>query len=478
VNRHLIVLAVAGATALGAPATAAAEVSLSVQGDRIVFQGDEASTQMSVVGVQDGEQRFSVQGGARIGPGCRDAGPPPPFGPPPDFGGDIACSLAGVTAFAADAGPGDDLILFMSTQAMHVPTFVDMGPGNDWWDLGSTATDTATGGDGNDRVLNGVGDDVLRGGPGDDVVYGGDFDQGNDQIFGEDGNDTLDGLGGDDLIDGGAGDDDLQPGAGNDRQDGGQGNDRLDGRDGNDRQDGGPGNDRLDGGAGDDSQDGGDGDDTVFGSEGDDTQIGGPGNDQVGFFTTRDFPTPACAAPGNDTADGGPGDDYVCGGPGVDTISAGDGADRVTALDDARDAAVSCGAGADLLNADPVDPVDVDCERQAQDDPLVLPKSGLLRVPVPCAAGCTGSLTLAESPKATAPTPFDFPQTPPAASRKVLARSKFKLKRGTSKLRLKLPVKTVKQLRKRRKTSVEVRLQVTTGGRKVTIKRTFPIAKK
>jgi hypothetical protein len=99
-------------------------------------------------------------------------------------------------------------------------------------------------------------------------------------------------------------------------------------------------------------------------------------------------------------------------------------------------------------------------------------------VPVPCTAGCTGSLTLAESPNATVPTSFEFPQNPPAASRKVLARSKLKLKRGTSKLRLKLPAKAVKQLRKRRKTSIEVRLQVTTGGRKVTIKRTFPIARK
>jgi Ca2+-binding RTX toxin-like protein len=443
-KRHTLVLLAAAAAALAAPAAATADTTLSVQGDRIVFAGDDAATTLWVEPVDGGEQTFEVDSTIVLGDGCHYAGATPgsPGGPPPPGSFEhAACSLAGVTAFQANAGGGDDQIKFWSTVALGIPTFVDMGPGNDRWDLGSSVTDTVEGGEGNDVIVNGAGDDVLRGGPGDDVVYGGDFDQGNDQIQGDDGNDNLDGLAGNDTIDGGAGDDNLQPGEGDDAMDGGPGDDAMTG---------GPGNDSL---------------------------LGGEGNDTIGGVQSGQ--QVQCGEPGDDVLDGGPGDDRVCGGQGIDTITGGAGDDVVGALDSARDDTVACGDGYDLVATDLIDPVGLDCERQAQADPVGLPASGILPVPVRCApVACSGTLTITPSPNAPTPTAANLPSPPVAAKGKVLLRSKVKLGSGSSKLRVRLPAKTVKQLRRSGRTSVEARLQVVSAGKKVTVRRTFPIAKK
>ena len=429
------------ACALTAPAAAHAEPTISIEGDKIVFTGDDASTQLWVERIQNGEQVFYSRGEVHRGPGCRvldnQGNTDPNF-----TTGYISCPLAGITGFVANAGAGDDRVDFMGTNVMTIPTFVDMGPGNDHWDLGSSGPDTATGGEGDDKLLNGLGDDVLRGGPGDDVVYGGDFSPDRDQLFGEEGNDNLDAQSGDDLIDGGPGDDILQNGNG------------------------------------DDVQEGGDGNDFVVGGAGNDTSRGGEGNDRVGAHYSTS-PELKCDEPGDDIVDGGGGDDLVCGGAGSDDISGGAGADRVGAVDSARDAAVSCGDGVDVLSADLVDPVAADCERQAQADAVAVASSGVTNVPVPCPpAGCAGTLSLAESRNADTPAANAFPDRPATASKKVLARSKFKLKRGATRLRLRLPAKVAKQLRSRGKTSIEARIQTTVGGRKVTIRRTFPVAKR
>jgi Ca2+-binding RTX toxin-like protein len=455
------IAAVAAAGALAAPATADA-ATLAVQGDRIVFVGDEGPSVLWVEPVENGRQTFEVDSNTVLGPGCTAEAEPAP-----GTTAKASCALDGVTAFQVDAGPGDDQIWFWSTNALGIPTFVDMGPGNDHWDLGSAVTDTVTAGDGNDVILNGRGDDVLRGGAGDDVVYGGSFDEGKDQLYGEDGNDNLDGLAGDDLIDGGPGDDNLQPGGGFDTLRGGAGNDRLSA---------GEGDDTMAGDEGADDLTGGNGNDVMSGGEGDDKVLGEVGNDTVGGVRQGD--AAVCAEPGNDTVDGGDGNDLVCGGDGVDTISGGEGFDKIGALDRTVDVAIACGGGEDLLASDALDPVALDCERQAQADEVALKKSGLVSLPVSCPAACSGTVTLALSPRAVKPAAGAYPALIPNPSRKALVRVKFKLRGGGAKLRLRLPAKVVKQLRRSRRTPVEMRAQVTGGGTRATVRRMFVVARK
>ena len=65
---------------------------------------------------------------------------------------------------------------------------------------------------------------------------------------------------------------------------------------------------------------------------------------------------------GRDRLLGASGTDLLSGGPGADTVDAGPGNDRIAVqYDGARDS-VRCGGGADLVNADLVDRVTLDCE--------------------------------------------------------------------------------------------------------------------
>lgn len=68
--------------------------------------------------------------------------------------------------------------------------------------LGSTSSETISGGAGNDLLFGGAGGDILNG------------DDGDDHIRGEDGNDVIVGGAGIDVLDGGLGNDSLTPGAG------------------------------------------------------------------------------------------------------------------------------------------------------------------------------------------------------------------------------------------------------------------------
>jgi RTX calcium-binding nonapeptide repeat (4 copies) len=65
---------------------------------------------------------------------------------------------------------------------------------------------------------------------------------------------------------------------------------------------------------------------------------------------------------GNDTLLGLGGNDLLIGGIGHDTIFGGPGSDAVAANGDATRDAISCGAGKDIINADPGDSVAADCE--------------------------------------------------------------------------------------------------------------------
>ena len=110
---------------------------------------------------------------------------------------------------------------------------------------------------------------------------------------------------------------------------------------------------------------GGSGDDQLNGNGGTDTIHGGPGNDTVLGGSERDA---VYGDEGDDLVRGDGGDDMVDGGSGRDTLS-GDanaadflsGNDTIEARDGERDQ-VSCGLGADEVNADGGDVLDSDCE--------------------------------------------------------------------------------------------------------------------
>jgi N-acetylglucosamine-6-sulfatase len=85
---------------------------------------------------------------------------------------------------------------------------------------------------------------------------------------------------------------------------------------------------------------------------------GGPGADSVAALDGNDA---VLAGAGNDTVDGGAGDDELRGGSGSDSIFGGSGDDRIFAQDLLPDQ-LECGQGYDIVVADPVDTVAVDCE--------------------------------------------------------------------------------------------------------------------
>ena len=103
----------------------------------------------------------------------------------------------------------------------------------DTFNLGSDASETIIGTQGNDFVHAGAGNDVVyllsgndfgNGGLGDDTVSG---DSGNDIVVGTDGNDVLFGGSGKDMVSGGRGDDNVHGDSGDDVLSGGQGNDEI-----------------------------------------------------------------------------------------------------------------------------------------------------------------------------------------------------------------------------------------------------------
>jgi RTX calcium-binding nonapeptide repeat (4 copies) len=340
---------------------------------------------------------------------------------PPDDTSDAArfsntlCSLSGVSRIEFVGGDGRDVFTAGNNQVTDLPVFADMGPGDDKFEFGSTGTDYVSMGPGNDFYLDGIGNDYVDLGPGDDVVP------------------TAIGIGN--------GDDTILGGDGNDNIDGNEGNDTISGGPGDDIFQPGPGNDELD---------------------------GGPGNDDIG-----------CDDPGNDTINAGPGDDRVCGGPGMDTINAGDGNDSVSSLDGQLDGLVSCGAGTDVIWADPFDPVGLDCEQQGAPQVVVV-ASPVLPVALPCNAACSGTTAVYATPKAPTPAPGVIPpKDKPVAVGTALAKAKFKHgKHATRILRLKLTKSSAKRLRRLGKTTVEARTVFTQGGKRYSIRHTFGVKPK
>jgi hypothetical protein len=88
------------------------------------------------------------------------------------------------------------------------------------------------------------------------------------------------------------------------------------------------------------------------------TLLGGPGADTL---STGDGADNVGGGDGNDTVAGGAGNDAVDGGPGTDSLDGGPGDDRLTTRDGVADR-VTCGEGADQVDADSVDELAGDCE--------------------------------------------------------------------------------------------------------------------
>lgn len=207
-------------------------------------------------------------------------------------------------------------------------------------------------------------------------VLGGELDDqisGNgsaNALDGHRGDDRVRGLGGDDMLRGSDGQDEIRAGEGDDELQGGDGDDELVGEAGADLLLGDPGT-RL----GADTMRGGDGVDTVsyavkrdpvtvdFDGAADDGAAGEA--DNVGIDVEN-----AIGGGGADTLlgdaranalTGGEGADHLEGGEGVDTLVGDAGDDTIVSRDGVADA-VSCGAGADTVIADPADTIAADCE--------------------------------------------------------------------------------------------------------------------
>jgi Ca2+-binding RTX toxin-like protein len=338
-------------------------------------------------------------------------------------GDDAVEDDSAVASFTAFGEAGDDALIGGAGNDV-----LDGGEGNDAL-TGGLGDDRLFGGAGDDTLSGGAGDDVLDGGGGRDALDGGAGadtlagDADADTLVGGAGNDTLDGGAGDDVLDGGAGDDVVSGGDGDDLLQSSQGDDVLHGAAGDDRLlasggdpvvlDGGDGDDALLGGDADDQLLGGAGDDRLDGGAGADVLSGGAGNDAVDYgqrvapvFVTIGAGSDDGAAGEHDTVEGdveqvlggagndvlaagagsvqlhgGLGNDTLRGGPGADVLDGGAGDDRIFARSASADHdAVRCGDGTDAFDADRSDQVASDCE-SGHVDGIAIGSPSQLRTP-------------------------------------------------------------------------------------------------
>src|SRR5207302_6080368 len=165
------------------------------------------------------------------------------------LGMSVGINYAGLEFLKIDLGQGDDSFDILSTSASTVSAVNGNGGADTIHVIASAANAIVDGGDGND---------TLTGSPGADTIWGGA------------GNDHLNGGGGADQIFGGLGDDELTAT--------GSVGANLDGGDGDDTINGSEGDDIIHGGAGLDHIYGNGGNDTIYGEAGDDVILGGAGN--------------------------------------------------------------------------------------------------------------------------------------------------------------------------------------------------------
>jgi Ca2+-binding RTX toxin-like protein len=184
--------------------------------------------------------------------------------------------------------------------------------------IGSTRSDTFSGGELDDTLSGAAGKDKILGQGGDDNVLGGG---GDDILDGQNGSDTLTGDGGDDTLAGEAGNDHSFGGTGDDLQYGGAGADSLLGGADDDLIHGGADGDTVYGGSGADLLYGDEGNDALFGALQNDTLNGGAGKDSLQGDA------------GDDALSGGDGNDFLTGGEGNDVLLGGVGKDKLTGSD-------------------------------------------------------------------------------------------------------------------------------------------------
>lgn len=400
--------------ALAAPSVADAASTVGIQGDRIVYAGDEGDNRLYIEGAREGFQAF-VEQGLTPGPGCQ----------PKSGSSAIECPLAGINLFTASTGSGNDTIMPWSAVELKLPATTEMGSGNDWYDLGGTGFDTVDTGEGDDKVIDGAGDAVINTGPGDDVVWGLEghpLYENTERIDGGEGNDNLDGKDGDDIVSGGPGDDYVQPSSGNDMADGGDGNDFM-------------------------------------------------------GLVTFGAPSCTSDA-GDDTIRGGAGADTICGSSGFDDMDGGEGDDLINSLDQLPDRAVACGSGKDTLWADASDPVALDCDEQAQAELVSVSKKGSISVPIACPlGGCAGKITIALAPKATKPQPDLVPLSRPFSSAKKdrLGRFDFKVRKKVHSIKVTLPKTSMRRIKRSGETLVEARAAGKVAGQEqLDLRKAFP----
>ena len=396
-------------------------------------------------------------------------------------------------AAAIDTGAGEDSISSMSPGG----TDVVGGDGRDTIRTGAGA-DTIDAGTGDDDIDAGAGDDTIDGSAGNDVVAAGD---GDDSVTFSSGSDEASGGPGSDVLDASLRDAhvtislDNRPNDGSDgeasrvRDDfehivGTEGDDTLLAGDSPTTLDGGGGNDVLRGGPGADVLDGQDGDDLLDGGPGADVYHGGGGFDTADY-ASRQTPVTVLAANGvahageaaeADTLDGDL--ERVLTGAGADrvqvdatvaqTIATGSGDDVVAARDDNGLADVlDCGPGIDTVLVDGTDLYGEDCETVYEDGALVrgagtpnaritlgrgklrVGRQGTITAVLTCdpgsVGGCAGTVTLTD------------PRT-----KQRLSRVAYTALPGQSHgVRVRVPFRWMRILRRRNPTRARLRLTVT-----------------
>jgi Ca2+-binding RTX toxin-like protein len=383
--RRTLALLVFGVALLVPVQAASAVVTISYDGDVLVYSGDDGpndpvmGTRPNSVDPQVLDAQFNWANVAldQLPATCAQSG---------EW---IVCDL--FTAGVRLEGNGGNDYLTASDVPTDTPVFMHGGEGHDTLTDYSDTNATLAGDNGNDQLSGSGGNDTLRGGPANDTLRGG---AGSDTVSGDDGDDVLSG-------------DDIGKGPGTDVIDGGPGFDKVD-------------DDWYDvfatappsvsvsiDGAANDGRPGEN--DNVVGVEEINAHVTGtytgtPGNDVfTAFGTYGGGPTRLFGNEGADSLtgldhveeiDGGPGDDRIVGGYDNDTISGGSGGDAIFAdvasntcdifscrlpfgndVVNARDGnvdTVDCGVGTDTAVVDGIDVV-ANCEKVDRAGPAVQP---------------------------------------------------------------------------------------------------------
>ncbi|MEW6155801.1 MAG: hypothetical protein AB1813_00100 [Verrucomicrobiota bacterium] len=246
--------------------------------------------------------------------------------------------FTGVKKIVANAGDGDDLIVFQ--EGVDSPVSINGGSGNDtivydgvgvsgdtsfiWGDSGN---DTITIGDAFQAlamIFGGSGNDLIEGSPVADMIFG---DSGHDQLIGGRGNDTISDSDGMNVIIGGLGNDTINGGSGIDLIAGDEAN--FDWQTGValysliTSSSGLGGTDTINGGDGDDFILGGFALDTISGGSGRDLLIGDEASIDFNSSGQLDFVATIGANGSGELLNGDNGDDVLVGGVGSDTLNGG-----------------------------------------------------------------------------------------------------------------------------------------------------------